>query len=82
MPLRRGHADEDGLSWYTVHSSDEEREAVEAVVDTFVRETLRRATEVAKAEGVQLAELLNETSDRLADEVARFIRNEPISPEE
>jgi hypothetical protein len=85
MPLRRGTVDpedEGGLAWYTVHESDDEREAADAVIDDFVIEVLDRAAVVADAENVQLAELLDGTSQRLQDEVVKFLRTQPAWPED
>ena len=87
MPLRRSklkpeEEDEGSLAWYRWHESDEELSAVDAVVEAFVQEVLARAREVAETQRVQLAELLNETSDRLNDEVVHLLRAEPAWPEE
>jgi uncharacterized protein YicC (UPF0701 family) len=87
MPLRRTklkpeQEDEGGFAWYRWHRSDEELSAVDAAVEAFVQDVLVRAREAAATEGIQLAELLNETSDRLQDEVVQLLRAEPAWPDE
>jgi hypothetical protein len=80
MPLRATTSPEEweegGFSFYRIGTEDE-LAAADRAIDELVGRTLEHAARMAEARGVQLAELLHETGNRLAERAIELLREEP-----